>query len=249
VISADQTPIRAGPGPKTRKRYLLAACTNLLTYHLLGERSGKTFAASAFPDLDGTVVVHDRYQDHDAFPGLIHQLCTQHLLRDPAGAAEAYPHAYWPARIRDALRGLIHAANTARAQGLPAIPGQIAAPLVKAFRHGVILGLGQVAKTSGRTREPFRQLPECLPDRQDDVPRFTTGLRIPPTTNQAERDLRPAKTQQNISGRPRSEKATRNRHATPGYIDTARKHGHSALTATRDALAGNPWIPPIPNPP
>jgi transposase IS66 family protein len=33
VICADQTPIRAGPGPKSRKRYLLAACTRLLTYH------------------------------------------------------------------------------------------------------------------------------------------------------------------------------------------------------------------------
>ncbi len=32
VISADETPIRVGPGPKARKRYLLVACTNLLTY-------------------------------------------------------------------------------------------------------------------------------------------------------------------------------------------------------------------------
>ena len=63
VISADETPIRAGPGPKTRKRYLLAACTNLLTYYLLGDRSLKTFNAFVLPDLGGTVVVHDRYQN------------------------------------------------------------------------------------------------------------------------------------------------------------------------------------------
>jgi transposase len=31
VICADETPVRVGPGPKTRKRYLLVACTNLLT--------------------------------------------------------------------------------------------------------------------------------------------------------------------------------------------------------------------------
>src|SRR5690242_4593704 len=35
VICADETPIRAGPGPKTRKRYLLLACTNLLTCYFL----------------------------------------------------------------------------------------------------------------------------------------------------------------------------------------------------------------------
>jgi hypothetical protein len=35
VICADETPIRVGPGPKTRKRYLLVACTRLLTYCFL----------------------------------------------------------------------------------------------------------------------------------------------------------------------------------------------------------------------
>ena len=74
-------------------------------------------------------------------------------------------------------------------------------------------------------------------------------LRIPPTSNQAERDLRPAKTQQKISGRLRSEKATRDRYAIRGYISTAAKHGASVLTAIRDALEGSPWMPPIPGPP
>src|SRR5260221_4884742 len=51
VISADETPIRVGPGPKTRKRYLLVACTNLLTYYFLGDRSMKTFTAFVLPDM------------------------------------------------------------------------------------------------------------------------------------------------------------------------------------------------------
>src|SRR5512135_635924 len=53
VICADETPIRVGPGPKTRKRYLLVACTNLLTYYFLGDRSLATFEAFVFPDLTG----------------------------------------------------------------------------------------------------------------------------------------------------------------------------------------------------
>jgi transposase len=64
--------------------------------------------------------------------------------------------------------------------------------------------------------------------------------------NQAERDLRPSKTQQKISGRLRSEKATRDRYAIRGYASTAAKHGIAVFTAIRDAIAGNPWIPPIP---
>ena len=249
VVCADETPIRVGPGPKTRKRYLLVACTSLLTYYFLGDRSAKTFAAFVFPDCDGAVVVHDRYQNYDAFPGLAHQLCTAHLLRDLADAAETYPGAHWPVQIREALQGLIHAANQARAEGLAAIPGDIAGPLIKAFRHGVILGLGQVKRVGGRKQAPCRELLECLRHRQDDVLRFAFDLRIPPTSNQAERDLRPAKTQQKISGRLRSEETTRHRYAIRGYISTVRKHGASVLTALRDALTGNPWMPPLPDPP
>jgi hypothetical protein len=249
VVSADETPIRVGPGPKSRKRYLLVACTSLLTCYLLGDRSRKTFAAFVLPDMAGTVVVHDRYQNYDKFPGVIHQLCCQHLQRDLADAAETYPGAHWPVQIREALQGLIHAANTARGQGLAAIPDQIAAPLTRAFRHGVILGLGQVKKIDGRKQQPCRDLLECLRDRQADVLRFTTDLQIPPTSNQAERDVRPAKTQQKISGRLRSEETTRHRYAIRGYISTAAKHGENVLTAIRGALAGNFWMPPVPDPP
>jgi transposase len=249
VISADETPIRAGPGPKARKRYLLVACTNLLTYYFLGDRSMKTFEAFVLPDMAGTVVVHDRYQNYDAIPGLIHQLCAQHILRDLAGAAETYPSAHWPVQASQALQELIHAANTARTQGLPAIPGNIAAPLIHAFKHGVLVGLSQIPRVPGRKQEPCRDLLECLRDRQADVLRFTTDLRIPPTSNQAERDLRPAKTQQKISGRLRSGQATRDRYAIRGYISTAAKQGAHVLTAIYDALAGNSWMPPIPDPP
>jgi transposase len=249
VVCADETPIRVGPGPKTRKRYLLVACTNLLTCYFLGDRSLKTFTAFVLPDLGGTVVVHDRYRNYDAIPGLIHQLCAQHLLRDLADAAETYPGAIWPGQTADALRELIHQASQARAQGQPAIPGGIAGPLIHDFRHGVLAGLSEIPRLPGRKQHPGRDLLECLRDRQDDVLRFTTDLRIPPTSNQAERDLRPAKTQQKISGRLRSEQATRDRYAIRGYISTAAKHGAPVLTTIRDALAGNPWMPVIPDPP
>ena len=43
--------------------------------------------------------------------------------------------------------------------------------------------------------------------------RFVYDLRIPPTSNDAERDLRLAKTQQKISGRLRSEMTARHRYA------------------------------------
>ena len=127
------------------------------------------------------------------------------------------------------------------------MPADVAAPLIKAFRHGAILGLGQVKSP----RPQAGTLPPAAP-----VPARPVGRRAPihhrpahpPTSNQAERDLRPAKTEQKISGRLRSEQVTRHRYAIRGYISTAR-HGQNAMTARRDALTGSPWTPPLPDPP
>ncbi|HET9079430.1 MAG TPA: transposase, partial [Trebonia sp.] len=44
---------------------------------------------------------------------------------------------------------------------------------------------------AGSKQKTGRCLLECLKNREDDVLRFTTDLRIPPTSSQAERDLRP----------------------------------------------------------
>jgi transposase len=198
VLSADETPIRVGPGPKTRKKYLLVACTSLLTYFHLGDRSMETFDAFVFPDLSGAVIVHDRYANYDKIPGVLHQLCTQHLLRDLEDCAQAYPGAIWPGQAAEALRGLIHAANTARDMGLAAVPDKDMAADLVLFRNAVRVGLSEVRRVPGANskQETGRCLLECLKNREDDVLRFTTDLRIPPTSNQAERDLRPSKTQQ-----------------------------------------------------
>jgi transposase len=143
---------------------------------------------------------------------------------------------------------LIHAANLARDHGLAAVPADAQAEHLQLFRHGVRAGLSQVRRIPGAKVEqaPARLLLECLRDREDDVLQFTSDLRIPPMSNQAERDERPAKVQQKISGRLRPEQAIRHRYAIRGYISTAAKPHISVFTALRDALTGNPWMPPIP---
>jgi transposase len=127
------------------------------------------------------------------------------------------------------------------------VPDADIAADLRLFRHAVLAGLSEVRRVPGANskQKPGRTLLECLKDREADVLRFLTDLRIPPTSNQAERDLRPSKTQQKISGRLRSETATRDCYAVRGYLDTARKHGADIMTAIRGALTGNPWMPPI----
>lgn len=258
AVCCDETPLRVGAktpavGKKKAERYLLVACTELYTHYLLGDRSLETFKAFVVADLaeSGSVIVHDRYQNYDsaALGTLVHQLCTAHLLRDLDDAAQVYPDAIWPVQIADALRELIHHANLARDQGLTAIPADVRDTLLRRLRNGRAVGLSDTTSHGARPGErKARLLLEVLRGREGDVLRFVDDLNVPPTSNQAERDLRPSKIQQKISGRLTSEKRTQDRYTILGYLSTAAKHGHDKITALREALIGRPWMPARPAP-
>ena len=256
AVCCDETPLRVGPkqapaGKKKAERYLLVACTELYTHYLLGDRSLATFKAFVVTELGDSVIVHDRYQNYDSaqLGTLVHQLCCAHLLRDLDDAAQVYPDAHWPTQIADALRGLIHHANLAREAGLPAIPADIRDELLRRFRNGVLVGLSDTTSAGTRPGErKARLLLEVLRDRQPDVLRFAHDLKVAPTSNQAERDLRPSKIQQKISGRLTSQARTQDRYTILGYLSTAAKHGLDKITVLRDALTGQPWMPALPAP-
>jgi len=44
------------------------------------------------------------------------------------------------------------------------------------------------------------------------------------------------------------EKRTQDRYLIRGYLSTAVKHGRNAMTALRQAIIGQPWMPPLPAP-
>ena len=117
------------------------------------------------------------------------------------------------------------------------------------LRDGRAVGLSDTTSHGTRPGErKARLLLEVLRDRPEDVLRFAHDLKVPPTSNQAERDLRPSKIQQKISGRLTSIARTQDRYTILGYVSTAAKHGLDKITALRDALTGRPWIPALPAP-
>ncbi|MEO8888479.1 MAG: transposase [Jatrophihabitantaceae bacterium] len=257
AVSCDQTPIRVGsktprPGRKKAERYLLVACTELYTHYLLGDRDLDTFKASVISELTGSVIVHDRYQNYDstALGQFTHQLCCQHLCRDLDDSGEVYPGQAWPAQIADALRTLIHHANLARAEEAEHIDDDIREPLIALFRDGVSVGLSANASHGQRPGERKARLPlQVLREREADVLRFAGDLRVPPTSNQAERDLRPAKILQNTSGRLTSEARTTDRYRIRGYLSTAAKHGQTRWTPSAKRCSVDPGYHPTPHPP
>lgn len=254
AVCADETPLKVGAatpaeGKKEAKGYLHVACTELYTHFLLGDRSMKTFRQTVLRDLEpGAVAVHDRYQVYDSaqLGDLNHQLCLAHVLRDLAGAAELHPDQPWPGQLADELRELIHRANQARTRGETSLPERIKGLAVRGLRAAVRIGLAHTAHP-GDTRPGARKarlLLEAFRDREEDFLRFTTDLRIPPTSNQAERDLRPSKIQENISGRLTDLDRAKDRYLIRGVLSTAVKHAVNPLTVLRDAFTGTTWLPP-----
>ncbi|MFD0508104.1 transposase [Streptomyces chiangmaiensis] len=234
AVCADETPLKVGPatpapGKKEAKGYLHVACTDLYTHFLLGDRSMRTFRQSVLADLEpGAVAVHDRYQAYDSaqLGELNHQLCLAHVLRDLAGAAELYPGQLWPGQLADELRELIHRANQARMRGETSLPQRIKDLGVRGLRAAARIGLGHTEHLNDDRpgARKARLLLEAFHKREEDFLRFTTDLRVPPTSNQAERDLRPSKIQENISGRLTDLERAKDRYLIRGVLSTAAKH-------------------------
>jgi hypothetical protein len=236
VVGFDETTLRCGAVGE--KKYVLSASTENATAYHLGGRDLDSFAEFGILPAFAGVAVHDRYANyfHPRWENLTgHQACAAHLLRDFADAAETYPDALWPVQAARALRGLITAWHLAGEAGLPTIADDVRDKLVLEFRRAVRVGLSQVPRVPGprhsTAQRPGRALLEFCRDHEDDVLRFTTDTRIWPTNNISERDLRPTKTQQKISGRLTSQDITQHRLDIRSYIDTARKQGINVMTA------------------
>jgi transposase len=225
--------------------WLHVASTDTLTaYHLHPSRGRAAVSEFGVLPAFGATVVHDALSVYDAYPDARHALCGAHISRELVAAAEAHPDQDWPEQALRALHGLNAAAHTAREQGQPAIPPEIAEPLFTSWRHAVLVGLAEHRRVPGRRQSKTRNLLERLRDRDAHVLLFARDLSVPFTNNQAERDVRPTKTQMKISGCHRSADTARAWLRIRGYISTVRKHGGDVLTALRDAITGNPWAPP-----
>jgi len=220
----------------------VASTPTLTSYHL--DRSRGRAAIDTLGVLPGFtgVAVHDAWASYDC----THALCGAHIARELIAAGETHADRHWPPQAIEALFGLNTAAQQAREQGLAAIPPEIADPLLHTWRHAILVGLATHPRRPGRKQSKTRNLLERLRDREAQVLRFAHDLSVPFTNNQAERDLRPTKTQMKISGTFRSETGAQAWARIRGYVSTARKHGINAFEAILAAITGNPWTPPLP---
>jgi transposase len=91
-----------------------------------------------------------------------------------------------------------------------------------------------------KRRDPASPLISRLQTKRDQVLRFMTDFRVPFDNNATERDIRMVKLQQKIGGCFRTPQGAAAFCRIRSYLSSARKQGHSPLTALEHAFAGKP---------
>lgn len=246
VLHADETTLSIAG----KKWWLhVASSATLTSFHLDPSRGRSAVAAHAvLPGYAGTVV-HDALSVYDAYPDARHVLCGAHLLRELTAAGEAHPGQVWPGAAIDALTGLLAATHAARAaghagpDGLDAHDKLMADGLRRDVRHAVLCGLAAHPATGATKQSKTRNLLRRMQEREQAYLTFAEDLGVPFTNNQAERDLRPAKTQMKISGCHRSPATAGAWTSVRSLVSTWRKNTRHVLTELQALLAGNPWLP------
>jgi transposase len=249
VAHVDETGVRVSG----KNWWLHSAGTPWLTAYFLHEKRGRE-AIDAFGVLDGFAgtVVHDGWHPYRTYD-LTHALCNAHHQRELQAAAETHPEQAWPAALSAVLDELNTAAHTARDLDLDEIPAEVLTPLTSRYDTHIQAGLQLHPRNhrghpqGGRPRQtPARRLLDRLDKYRGDVLRFAFDLTVPFTNNQAERDIRMTKTQLKISGGWRTEHGATIWLTVRSYVSTVRKNGLNIITALRDAITGNPWLPTTP---
>jgi transposase len=177
------------------------------------------------------------------------QQCCQHIIRRCRAVMKLGPGGLqsWAGDIIAILRQAHQAVQDARARGSTALGADLLDELRQRYDDAAAFGI-----IHNRLRDwhegnhPGYALGCWLRDYKEQVFLFTRDFAADWTTNVAERGAKAAKRHQAVSGYWHSLATLARWCRIKSYLDTAAAHGITALDAIRDALAGKPWLPPLP---
>jgi transposase-like protein len=224
-----------------------AATATLTAFHIdAGGRSVASIKAfGILPRFTG-VAVHDAYLGYNGFTDCTHALCNAHVVRELAGIGEFDAAAQgdgWTSAMIDLLGDAHRWVAAWRRDGHDGLPGFKAADLRRRWDETLERALAVHPPRPGK-QTPARNLALRLRDRREEFLHFTADFAVAFSNNCAEQAIRMIKIKTKVSGGFRTLTGAQTFLAIRGYISTVRKNGLRAADALRDALLGNPWMPP-----
>jgi len=151
----------------------------------------------------------------------------------------------WTEPAISALTDAKAAVAKARADGAAALDGRLLDALRARYDAAVAWGIATNAHRDWPSgRHPGYTLARRLQARAAQVWRFAADFAVPFTGNPAEQPQRMVKLQMKIGGCWRTVRTAARYCLIRSYLGTALNHGIHPLDALRDAMAGNPWMPP-----
>ncbi len=251
VIGVDETGLRvAGSGG-----YIHVARTAELTHYAYDKRRGKAAMdeIGILPQFTGTLV-RDGFSSYKWYGQCRHSLCNVHLLRDLVFVEESSPaQKVWTnplSKLLLKIKDVVAEIQTKDEVGLSEkMKNAFLRRYDKLVKKADRLNLpppktnaqGDASKKPAPQLTP-RRLVNRLQRRRDEVLRFMTDSSVPFDNNGSERDLRMVKLQQKISGCFRTADGARLFCRVRSYLSTARKQGHSLLSALERAFNGKPLV-------
>ena len=240
VIHSDETGLRVNK----RLAYVHVASTSSLTHYAAAAHRGRTAIdeINVLPRYRGTCV-HDGWLAYTHYNQCRHALCGVHLLRELiyfeelSGETKA-----WAAPLKDLLLEMKGEVERVREEGAKRLAEERLWSLMASYDRLVAEGLEAALppELPEQVRKQARNLLLRLERRKQELLRFLTDFSVPFDNNQAERDLRMVKLQQQTSGCFRSEEGARRFCRIRSYLSTMRKQGKEVLPALTGACNGKP---------
>lgn len=217
VAHADESGVRVAG----RLHWLHVMCTHLVTFygipHLRGREEMDDLGAP--PAFTGTLASYTIYGNDQA-------LCGAHVLRELTAVTEdTRTDPAWAQAMIDVLLDAKNAVDDALTEGREPLSPEVLAGFQDRYHHAALCGIATNPRTGTGSRPQARALAKRLRDRAEEYQRYMIDLTVPFDNNQAERDLRMIKVQQNISGSWRTLTGAQRLARIRSYTSTVRKHG------------------------
>jgi transposase len=234
TVNCDESGVRC----QGRLHWLHVASTSMFTYLFVHPQRGKQALESEQSILKRFFgwLVHDCWHSYFNLPHIKHAVCGAHLLRELQSLIENQSR--WAVPFKAFLLQTYHMDVEQRLEHRTGIEQQ----------YDYLLEQAQVEEpppisTKGkRKRTPGGNLLGRLQKFKDPVLAFAFHEQVPFTNNQAERDIRPIKVKQKISGCFRTFKGSQQYARIEGFISTTRKHKLNVFKELCNAFQGYTFL-------